>query len=130
MTKAQALEIFKFMLKSGKGTIDYWSGTIAEQRAAIEIAIKALKQQPSDDCISRKAVIDLINADWKYEGLELSVNELPPVTPTRKVGKWEYTGSYEVEGLLKCTICGHEIDVSEGYYKFCPMCGAKMEGEI
>lgn len=82
MTKKKALEIFKFMLKSGKGTIDYWDGTIAEQRAAIEIAIKALKQQPSDDCISRKAVIDLINADWKYEGLELSINELPPVTPT------------------------------------------------
>ena len=49
-------------------------------------------------------------------------------TEERKVGKWEYTGSYDVEGLLKCTICGHEIDVSEGYYKFCPMCGAEMEG--
>ena len=47
-------------------------------------------------------------------------------TEERKVGKWEYTGSYEVEGLLKCTICGHEIDVTEGYYKFCPMCGAEM----
>lgn len=60
-------------------------------------------------------------------------NERPdfcPLTETeeRKGGKWEYTGSYEVEGLLKCTICGHEIDVTEGYYKFCPMCGAEMEG--
>lgn len=39
-------------------------------------------QPTSEDCVSRKAVIDLINADWKYEGLELSINELPPVTPT------------------------------------------------
>lgn len=47
----------------------------------------------------------------------------------RKKGKWEYSGSYDVEGMLYCSCCKHEIDVSEGYFKFCPNCGAEMEGE-
>jgi hypothetical protein len=33
------------------------------------------------DCISRQAVLDLINADWKYENLEIEINNLPSVTP-------------------------------------------------
>lgn len=41
---------------------------------------------PFDDCISRQAVLDLINADWKYEGLEEPINSLPPVTPQPKMG--------------------------------------------
>lgn len=32
------------------------------------------------DCISRQKVLDLINADWKYENLEIEINNLPPVT--------------------------------------------------
>lgn len=36
---------------------------------------------PCDDAISRQAVLDLVNADWKYEGLEEPINSLPPVNP-------------------------------------------------
>ncbi len=30
---------------------------------------------------------------------------------------------------LKCSLCEFVIDVSEGNYKYCPHCGAKMDGE-
>ena len=171
MTKAQALEIFKFMLKSGKGTIDYWNGTIAEQRAAIEMAInaleqskdetiiylecndiavqefiKAMKKQPlqaiqpnstqlifemmnreiSEDCVSRQAVIDLINADWKYEGLELPVNELPSVTPARKSGLC-WIERFDNESMwLECPHCHGD---SIAAYNYCPNCGASFKKE-
>lgn len=55
---------------------------------AIDMAkskLKCLEMETSgscscDDAISRKAVLDLVNADWKYEGLETDVASLPPVT--------------------------------------------------
>lgn len=46
-----------------------------------------------------------------------------------KTGHWIYSGSYDVEGMLYCSNCKHKIDVSEGYFNFCPNCGAKMEVE-
>jgi hypothetical protein len=64
---------------------------------ALDLAIKALEQQPSDDCISRQAVLDIINFEdkWLYDakshnadtkiafsGLESRVKALPSVTPT------------------------------------------------
>ena len=30
---------------------------------------------------------------------------------------------------LKCSICSGKINVSEGHYRFCPHCGAEMNGE-
>ena len=37
-----------------------------------------------EDCISRQAVLDLINADWKYEGLEIKINNLPSAQPEER----------------------------------------------
>ena len=91
---------------------------------ALDMAIKALEQQPCEDCVSRQAVIDLINADWKYEGLELSINELPPVTPTRKVGKW-INSVYSVGFTCTCCLL---TQASSFKYNFCPNCGADMRG--
>lgn len=57
----------------------------------------------------------------------------------RNVGKWipvkEETG-VEAFGFKEmavdafcCSACGKEVDVSEGDFKFCPHCGAKMSGD-
>ena len=53
--------------------------------------IKALEQQPCEDCISRQVVKDMLTAEWtKYMPMELDMNlsfildkisELPSVTP-------------------------------------------------
>ena len=66
--------------------IDY--GGISE---AYKMAIKALEQQPNDDCISREAVKEMLTSEWnKYMPMETDVNlsfvlekisDLPSVTP-------------------------------------------------
>lgn len=64
----------------------------AEDREAIEMAIKALEQEPCEDCISRQAVIDAIEktksaitTDGEIYvakiNAEMNVQQLPPVTP-------------------------------------------------
>jgi Zn finger protein HypA/HybF involved in hydrogenase expression len=114
---------------------------------------------PTDTCedaISRKAVLDVIERE-QHKGDDISeIKKLPSVTPVaciatvkfskedmqelveekmkdivveRKKGKWEYSGSYDVEGMLYCSCCKHEIDVSEGYFKYCPNCGSFMMKE-
>lgn len=48
----------------------------------------------------------------------------------RKTGKWiPCKASIHPYGNdVKCSECGHKMGSSFGY-KFCPMCGCKMEGE-
>ena len=59
---------------------------------------------------------------------------------SRNVGKWipvkEETG-VEAFGFkektvvaFRCSVCGKEVDVSEGHFNYCPNCGAKMEAEL
>ena len=63
---------------------------------ALEVAIKALEAQPSEDCISRQAVLDVINfedewlfdakshnADTKiaFSAIKFKISELPSVKP-------------------------------------------------
>ena len=92
MTKEHKIEILKDLLIQLSDSANILCTCEADERCeVVEECIKSLEQQPCDDCISRKAVIDLINADWKYEGLELSINDLPPVTPTQK-DKYEWLG--------------------------------------
>jgi hypothetical protein len=70
---------------------------VLSDRDALGMAIKALEQQPREDCISRQAVLDIINFEdkWLYDakshnadtkiafsGLESRVKALPSVTPT------------------------------------------------
>ena len=131
---------------------------------AIKEAIKTLEQEPCNDAISRKAVLDTLDkmdsvldenrtVETYKELLTSCYNDLPSVTPTkciatvkfskedmqklidekmkdivveRKKGKWIYNGSYDEDGMLLCSNCKHEIDVSEGYFKFCPNCGCFM----
>lgn len=101
--------------------------------------IKALEQEPCEDCISRKAVLEL---SWELTNLDSSVDrvisvsdidKLPSVTPTRKKGKW-IKGSIE-QGALgirytekTCSKCGwsHSLIIPQNY---CPNCGAEMENE-
>ena len=100
---------------------------------ALNMAIKALEQEPCEDCISRQAVDELsealvhttINkADFVCNFWE-RLQKLPPVTPKEKTGKWIYTGDYITDGMLKCSSCGYEHDVADRFL-YCPNCGARM----
>ena len=96
------------------GTFDR---TTAKERAAFDIAIEALKQEPCEDCISRQAVIELIEKMKPYHQdaddiAEMIVNmpsaqpQLPSVQPKtepRRKGKWIYDNYLQVD---KCSCCG------------------------
>ena len=115
--------------KKAKGYLyDALSGEEADE------IIKALEQEPCEDAISRQVVLDLINADWKYDGLEEPVGSLPPVTLKLKTGYWiehpHEAGPCWEYSRYECSEC-HEW--AEDDSDFCPYCGAKMvepqEGE-
>ena len=91
-------------------------------------SISTTKNDLGVDCISRQAVLDLINADWKYEGLEIEINNLPTVTPIRPKGHWIpiYQGD-EIIGY-RCSECEFGNTFGKGTIgmNYCPNCGADM----
>lgn len=120
---------------------------------ACEGAIKALEQQPCEDCISRESLRQklqenydfFVNAYGGFGNLPQSdkprVDEIdnciamvvdePSVTPQRPKGKWmvyakvEF-GDFKGTEKYKCSECGHEVGVFLSRY--CPNCGAEMGG--
>jgi hypothetical protein len=91
MTNEKAIEILEECWRYSR-TYKY---TDAEIREALEIAIKALEQQPSEDCISRTELLSRIDAerkhllDIKMDGAEhvivhharRIIEDMPSVTP-------------------------------------------------
>lgn len=126
MTKEEAINYFKRSWAIGEGDDSRYHNEV------LEFTIKALEKEPCEDCISRKALLDK-KWDVPFDGKYIQVvdvgdiKELPSVTLARKKGKWIYSGSYDEVGTLYCSNCQHEVDVSEGYFKYCPNCGIKME---
>lgn len=105
---------------------------------ALDMAIKALEQEPCEDAISRKAVLDIVrfekkwlfdarsnnaDTDIAFGGIIATVKDLPPVTPTRKVGKWITDVS---SGMCYCSRCG--FGKSQLANRWCAACGADMRG--
>jgi predicted RNA-binding Zn-ribbon protein involved in translation (DUF1610 family) len=111
------------------------------------------KQQPCDDCISRKALINELKLGYFNKDLQEGKNDpcvidamidwairtskrLPSVTPQPKMGKWIHREDFDYIDIDKvvhehyiCKDCGfiHDfIDGHTGQYNYCPQCGAKM----
>ena len=62
--------------------------------------------------------------------------EMMPTVEAEPVrhGKWKQWDSYGFENTYECTACGESFVLIEGTpitngYKYCPSCGAKMDGE-
>lgn len=98
------------------------------------------KPTECEDAVSRKAVQEgMIKYGFLAPDMtvtEFIEDELPPVTPKQRTGHWVEIGD-EPYDTWECDNCGFVIDGSgcvdpEEYrdiYKYCPNCGAKMEGE-
>lgn len=96
---------------------------------ALDMAVKALKQEPSDDCISREAAIkafgDVHPMDYNTQAYITNIQNLPSVTPKPKIGRW--IPRSHVFGVAYCSECDFELKIDDTNY--CPNCGAKMESE-
>lgn len=108
--------------------------------------IKALEQEPCEDCVSRKAVINEIksmsNVNPSYwnecdvvdrEDLIDSIQDLPSVTPTRKTGRWKRMSDLQIEqdDRWECSRCGNVIHCKSRmnlitFFGWDARCGAKM----
>ena len=126
-------------------------------RESEKMAIKALEQEPCEDCISREQAIKATYGFERYTGIdeapyeyaESILRDLPPVTPQQKTGHWigqKQIGFREwedcivplkdgfVTGSCSCSECGEWLTASDEYLcygNYCPKCGAKMaEGDV
>lgn len=114
MTKEQAIEVLHEL-----------DGSLYEtQQVALDLAIKALEQQPSDDCVSRAEVDKLINLYLKNPTIDDSIAfyehflDLPPVTPTQRWIPVSEKMPKEGETVLVCyqTQGGIAQSVCEWFY--------------
>lgn len=80
-----------------------------------------------DNCPYSKKQRDVMcGACFMGDAIEI-VEDLPPVTPKQRTGKWIWEFN-DIEGEVRftCSSCG-EFQLFET--DFCPNCGAKMGGE-
>ena len=70
----------------------------------------------------------------KYSDMENEIANLPSVTPKQRTGKWIGIDEEPHEDY-ECDKCGYGVSTYTANiephteYKYCPGCGAKMEGE-
>lgn len=134
MTKEEAIILIKSALKTMY--LPKSKEYISDLGYALEIAIKAIEQEPCEDAISRQAVIDGINRyfhDEYYQRTSIQdcrdcfiedvIKKLPPVNPQPKTGKWMETDSADPYWYM-CSECHRRLFEQEAY---CPSCGAKMK---
>lgn len=132
--REKAIEYFKFRRKIFCDDFlkIYPENSIAYQATLIEksfhdMAIKALEQEPCEDCISRHAVVELVEGWWightKEDDLSTEIQKLPSVNP-QKIGHW-IIEKWNNKEHYSCSSCQHVVDY-EPCYHYCPYCGAEM----
>jgi hypothetical protein len=93
-----------------------------------------------EDCISRKAVLDIVrfenkwlfdarstndDTDIAFNGIISKIYDLPPIQPKIKTGHWILTD----DDFVYCSECEDSYyprPIDADWY-YCPHCGAKME---
>lgn len=123
------------------GASDFYSRLIGYHVQALNMAIKALEQEPCDDTISRQAVIDSLHNKfsdgfdsdrwWNSMSVLYAINKVPSVKPQPKTGHWIEQEDFNGDTYHDCSKCGESFCLIEGtptdnLYKYCPNCGAKM----
>ena len=151
MTREEQIKVLKdwkpeleLMAKYNSNSIDY------QRYTALDMAIKALEQQPCEDAIRRadaealfrnarsklnpsdyKTADEFNTRDLMLLNAEQFIHLLPSVRPQEpKTGHWEMCE--DADGIYGvCDICGTDADFTHygKAYPYCPNCGAKMESE-
>ena len=128
MTREEAINILYGIRADNLNLNDSYT---KDKYNALDMAIKALEQEPCEDAISRAEVIKLIDKHTNDDGtldddITCILEELPPIQPKAKVGHWIPT-----YGNVKCSVCGNVKDgrsVGKATH-YCDFCSAKMEVE-
>lgn len=144
MTKEEAKKI----LEEAKTIDDSIYQYNTKYLEAVDMAIKALEQEHCEDAISRQAVLDELdkhkysngfceehNIDWSINlGMaHIVIKELPSATlQEQKIGHWMHRND-DFNDWFECSECEYgsegEITIESGVrFRYCPNCGAKMEG--
>lgn len=59
---------------------------------------------------------------WCYPLIELEINDAPTIEAVPVHGEW-----IKETVLSKCSVCGFRLGADT--YRYCPNCGAKMDGK-
>ena len=121
--------------------------TARKTNEALDMAIKALEQQPCEDTISRADVEQTVEDNilcythsdrpidqdpdtecdmairMALRMLRKDLRKLPSAQPERIRGRW--IEKPHVHGVAYCSLCDYELHTNDT--NFCPNCGAKMD---
>lgn len=108
-----------------------------EDYGKVEEIIKALKEKPCIDVVSRQAVLNTLDfADKAFdedrtvetykELLIACYKDLPSVAHTQKLGRWIFVDN--VHEHARCSECDYgNVDLFDGKpHNYCPNCGSFM----
>lgn len=115
------------------------------KKEALEVAIKALEQEPCEDAIRREDALrafmyatngerlpdyDCDNYPVTYDlrCIKKTLRALPSVNPQPKTGHWIYKiyGGFHEQGDWYCSHCDYQFNYGNGHAKHCPECGYEM----
>lgn len=147
MTNEEIIEVFEELIKKYelKEVFLYPRDKFVE---AIQTALTILKAQPCEDAISRIAALDALRTNWAnwaeyddgYLAMKLTMDDLKkmPAVPKARTGEWIDAEDYFESSWATCSECKERArqktendgwGFSISFLKYCPNCGAKMEGE-
>lgn len=88
-----------------------------------EAAIEAIEELVStmSVCVSKE---ECKGMNWMKQRAILAIENLPTA---EKVGKW--IGSGDFDEYYRCSECRKGETQFGGLYRYCPNCGARMDGE-
>ena len=82
-----------------------------------------------EEAISRQAMFDILLKYNLHESrIAEELEELSPVTPQPKTGRWIYRiyGGFHEQGDWYCSHCDYQFNYGGGHAEFCPKCGYEM----
>ena len=127
MTNEEAIDtLFYFKMHFAKSDIC---------REHFDMAIKALEQQPCEDCISREQAVYVASGYCAPQNIADELRKLPSVTPQPKRGKWIKANGEENLAIWTCDQCGCKIYSEtehdrKKFHSWCGKCGSRMDADM